>query len=93
MSKVPYNIQQFAQSLGYLTVEYVFVFGEYDVYQCHSIKRGKTINGQIAEVFADDGYYIVDVEVPINGSYALNQLLRRLRRGTNTIPMKYKKWN
>ena len=32
MSKVPYNIQQLAQSLGYLTVEYVFVFGEYDVY-------------------------------------------------------------
>ena len=40
MSKVPYNIQQLAQSLGYLTVEYVLVFGEYDVYQCHSIKRG-----------------------------------------------------
>lgn len=40
MSKVPYNIQQLAQSLGYLTVEYVFVFSEYDDYQCHSIKRG-----------------------------------------------------
>lgn len=32
--------------------------------------NGNTINGQIAEVFADDGYYIVDVDVPINGSYA-----------------------
>lgn len=33
--------------------------------------NGNTINGQIAEVFADDGYYIVDVDVPINGNYVI----------------------
>lgn len=54
--------------------------------------NGNTINGQIAEVFADDGYYIVDVDVPINGSYAarmtrdeLNNMLVE-HNGVNSVP-------
>lgn len=47
--------------------------------------NGNTINGQIAEVFADDGYYIVDVDVPINGNY----VIRMTRDELNNMLVEY----